>query len=71
MNEPRRVPVSSVRERDDPGGMKNRTLAQVLLISIWVAGYAVVVFAFQFAKVFESILPSRRGSQDRLRGRGE
>jgi hypothetical protein len=68
---PQRVPVSSVREKDEPRGMRNRTFAQALLISIWVAGYALVVVAFQFAKVFESILSSRRGSPDRLRGLGE
>jgi hypothetical protein len=72
MNEPRRVSVSSVREQDEPRGGRKRTLAEALLISIWVAGYAVIVVAFQFAKVLESILPNhQRGSPGQHRGPGE
>jgi len=72
MNAPRRVSVSSVKEQDEPRGMRNRTFPQALLISIWVAGYAVVVVAFQFAKVLERILPSRQhGLPDRVRERRE
>jgi hypothetical protein len=60
MNEPKTVSISSVGYHGEPRRVKKMTLAGVLLISIWVAGYALVLVAFQFAKVLDRILS--RGS---------
>jgi hypothetical protein len=36
-------------------GGKDRTLADMLLISVWVAGYAVVLGVFRITKALESL----------------
>jgi hypothetical protein len=71
MNEPNEAPSLTVEERNEPKGGRKRTLADILLIAVWVVGYAVVLWAFRVAKAMEGRVRVRgRISSGPLPGQG-
>jgi hypothetical protein len=65
------APGLSVEDRNERRGGRKRTLADILLIAVWVAGYAVVLWAFRVAKALEGRIGVRgRSSSGSLPGQG-
>jgi hypothetical protein len=71
MNEPKVAPDLSVEDWSERRGGRKRTLADILLIVVWVAGYVVVVWAFRVARAMEGRFGVRgRSSSGSLTGKG-
>jgi hypothetical protein len=71
MNEPKVASGVSVEEPSERRGGRKRTLADILLIAVWVVGYAVVLWAFRVATALERMFGFHgRSSSGSLPGQG-